>query len=135
MVDEDEQEDGHITVAEGVATVIPSLSAAQAGLRLGESGLELFGAAAVERRDRFLTARHPGPFELARGPRLTPAGGLGGDASARSSVSSGARLCKVNPRPAIRSSSPWRCEGSMIVPVISVLPSWAESVIPSKADA
>ena len=42
-------------------------------------------------------------------------------------------LCFVSPRPAIRSSSRWRCEGSTICPAISVMPSWAEIVSSSNA--
>src|SRR5947209_16342849 len=80
---------------------------------------------------------HIGPFELARGSwSPIPADCVDGGMSAfASSLSSGVRLCTDNPRPAIRSSSPCRCDGSMIGPVMSVLPSWAKIVIPSNADA
>lgn len=47
----------------------------------------------------------------------------------------GVRLCKVSPRPAIRSTRPWRFDEAPGGPVISVLSSWAETVIPYKADA
>ena len=44
-------------------------------------------------------------------------------------------LTAMSPRPAIRTSRPWKCEASMIEPVISVIPSCAEIVNPSNADA
>ena len=49
-------------------------------------------------------------------------------------VERGRRPYPVSPRPTIRSSSPWGCDESTIGPVISVLPSWAESVIPLRPD-
>ena len=44
-------------------------------------------------------------------------------------------LTAISPSPAIRTSRCWRCEASMIEPVISVIPSCAEIANPSNADA
>ena len=44
-------------------------------------------------------------------------------------------LCTLGPGPAIHSSSACRCEGSVVGPVISVVPLRAETVIASNAEA